>query len=77
MAKHHGKHMMHEGKHLQSPPADLPHPHARPIDGHHGSDRKLASPADHSAGLEHHNPTPDMGHRAHKLFGHKPNDRGV
>lgn len=64
-------------KHLQSPPADLPHPKAEKIGGHHGSDRKLASPEASPAGLNHHSPTPDVGHRRHKLFSHKPNHRGV
>jgi hypothetical protein len=77
MAKHHG---MHHGKHLESPEGGenaLPHPKHEKIGGHHGSDRKLASPEASPAGLNHHSPTPDIGHRKNKLFNHKPNHRGV
>jgi hypothetical protein len=68
---------MKHGKHLESPPGHLPMPKHEKIGGHHGSARKLASPEDHPAGLNHHEPTPDLGKRAHRLFDHKPNHRGV
>jgi len=71
------KHGMHHGKHLESPPADLPHPKARHVGGHAGKEKHLESPSASPAGLNHHSPTPDIGHKAHRLFSHKPNHRGV
>jgi len=71
------KHGMHHGKHLASPPADLPHPKHEKIGGHAGHGKHMKSPESSPAGLNHHSPTPDIGHRRHRLFDHKPNHRGV
>ena len=67
------------GRHLASPMHDQPEQaaHAKAMPSEHHGGKRIASPAGTSVPAGYENPTPDVGHKAHKLFGHKRQSPGV